>query len=319
MYKKTNILLNSVKQEMKLFNLYFNEQIQSNISVLNYITKYLIKNKGKQIRPLLIFNIAKMLKKNILQKTYITAVLIELIHTATLIHDDVIDNTNIRRSNKSINKIWKNKTSILTGDYIFSKCILLAIEYKYYDILKIISKTIYNMSIGEIIQLEMSKNIFNNTEELYYKIIKYKTASLISACGEGSAISVGINKINVNKMKKLGKLIGIAFQIKDDIFDFIHNNTNSINDYIITLPVIHILNKINEKEKNTISKIVKKNNKKNIIILKKIVEKYNGIKYAMQKKIFFQKKALKILEKYPDTLLQKNLKNTIKYILKITY
>lgn len=253
MYK--NIKL-SIIEEMMIFKKSFYRYIYENKEqvLLKQIKNYLLKNKGKLIRPIIVFLIAKMLNNNkkIPQKTYKTAYLVQIIHTASIIHDDIVDNSDSRRGVSSIKKIWGNKLAVLIGDYLLSKCLSLVIKHKYDDLLKIISTTIKKITQGELLQIE-NMNKHNITEKLYNKIIKYKTASLISACCEGGACSIGADKKTILEMKKLGELIGMVFQIKDDLLDYEYdmNNIsthNNINDKTITLPLVYILKNVKKKK-----------------------------------------------------------------------
>jgi octaprenyl-diphosphate synthase len=310
-----NIIL-LIKKEMNKFDIYFNKEITTHTPILKNVTNYIIKTKGKQIRPILIFTIAKMLG-NISKKTYISALVMQLIHTATLIHDDVIDDTQLRRGHLSINKIWTNKTAILTGDYLLAKCILLTTKHKYYNLLNLISKTIFYMTTGEIIQLEQIKLLKIN-EKKYYKIIKYKTAMLIAACGESAAYSIGAKNQDIINMKKLGEYIGMAFQIKNDLMEYNNQINNNllyikIEELIKTLPLIHVLNK-HHKKKNIIHNILTLNNSKQINKLITYITKEGGIKYAKNKIFFFKNKALEILKNYPNSIFKNTLTSIIEYI-----
>ena len=209
-----------IKNEMEVFEEKFSKLMLSNVPLLNRITHYIIKRKGKQMRPMLIFLCAKLLSSGKLnEKVFRGASVIELIHTATLIHDDVVDESNKRRGFFSINAIWKNKIAVLVGDFLLSKGMLLCIDNKDYDILEVISESVKQMSEGELLQIEKSKKL-DIDEETYFEIIKKKTASLISSCCKIAAISVGSKPNQIKKIARLGLNIGIAFQIKDDLFDY---------------------------------------------------------------------------------------------------
>ncbi|WP_185861913.1 polyprenyl synthetase family protein [Blattabacterium cuenoti] len=310
-----------IKEEIKKFEKQFVDTIKSNVSFIDKITHYIIHRKRKLIRPIFVFLIAKMLG-NIRKKTYHTACLIELIHTATLVHDDVIDDSYIRRGSFSINAIWKNKIAVLVGDYLLSKSLLLATKNNYDDLLKIICQTIKNMSEGELLQIEKSKKL-NITEKIYNKIIYHKTASLIAASCEGGARSVNADEQVVLKMRKFGIFTGIAFQIKDDLFDYEEKNNNLIGKPIgidlkekkLTLPLIYTIKKASKKDQKWILYSIKNydNQKRHEII--NYVKKYGGLEYATKKMIKFRNNALKILEIYPEGSIKKALKIMVNFIV----
>lgn len=309
-----------IENEMKIFENSFYKNIYSKISLLNDILLHILKKKGKQIRPIFVFLIAKMLGK-ISKKTYDTALLVQLIHTGALLHDDVVDNSNIRRGTFSVKAIWKSKVAILVGDYLLSKSLLIAENNKYYDLLKIISKVIENMSEGELLQIEKTYKL-DITEYIYYKIIYKKTASLISTCCEGAALSVEVNNKIAMDMNKFGQLIGMAFQIKDDLLDFEKKNFLKkpigidIKERKITLPIIYVLKNTSNKRKKWIKDIIIKHNKntEKVNNLIDYVKNFGGIDYANKKMIVFRKKALKIINIYANGEIKKSLKIMINYI-----
>ncbi|WP_185865775.1 polyprenyl synthetase family protein [Blattabacterium cuenoti] len=310
-----------IKKEIKEFEKQFFNILKSNVTIIEQITHYIIHRKGKLIRPIFVFLIAKMLG-TIRKKTYHTACLIELIHTATLVHDDVIDNSSLRRGSFSINAIWKNKIAVLIGDYFLSKSLLLATENNYYDLLKIICKTIKDMSEGELLQIEKSKNL-NITEEIYNQIIYHKTASLISASCECGALSVNADKKTALKMREFGIFTGIAFQIKDDLFDYEEKSNNftgkpigiDLREKKITLPLIYTIKKASKEDQKCILNSIKNydENKRHKIIY--YVKKYGGLEYATQKMIKFRNEALKILEIYPEGTIKESLKIMVNFII----
>ncbi|WP_185871986.1 polyprenyl synthetase family protein [Blattabacterium cuenoti] len=310
-----------IKKEIEEFEKQFFNIIKNNITLINQITHYISHRKGKLIRPIFVFLIAKMLG-TIQKKTYHTACLIELIHTATLIHDDVIDNSSLRRNSFSINAIWKNKIAVLIGDYLLSKSLLLATNNNYYDILKIICKTVKNMSEGELLQMEKSKNL-NITEKIYNKIIYQKTASLIAASCECGARSVNADEKTILKMKKFGIFIGIAFQIKDDLFDYEENDKNftgkpigiDLKEKKITLPLIYTIQNASKNDQKYILNYIKNYNEKNRFQIISYVKKYKGLEYATKKMIKFRNNALKILEFYPKGIIKDTLKIMVNFIV----
>lgn len=314
---------NPIKKEIKKFEELFHNIIKSNVGFINHINYYILKRQGKLIRPILVLLTAKMLG-TIKRKTYHTACLMELIHTATLIHDDVVDNSTMRRGSLSINSIWKNKVAVLIGDYFLSKSLLLASNNNYLDLLKIICNTVNKMSEGELFQIEKSKEIFFS-EGIYNKIIHRKTASLISASCECGAISVNADKNNIIRMKKFGLLAGIAFQIRDDLFDYCENENDKVKigkpigidfrEKIITLPLIYAIKKSSYKEKKYIISLIKDNDiKKNKIIIN-YVKKYGGIKYAIDNMNKIKNNALDILRFYPECTTKNSLKYMMNFIV----
>ncbi|WP_185869376.1 polyprenyl synthetase family protein [Blattabacterium cuenoti] len=308
-----------IKKEIQKFEKQFINIIKSNVTLIDKITHYITHRKGKLIRPIFVFLIAKMLG-TIQKKTYHTACLIELIHTATLIHDDVIDNSNLRRGSFSINAIWKNKIAVLAGDYLLSKSLLLATNNNYYDLLQIICKTIKNMSEVELLQIEKSKNL-DITEKIYNQIIYHKTASLIAASCECGALSVNTDKKTVLKMRQFGIFIGIAFQIKDDLFDYDSQNFTGkptgidLKEKKITLPLIHALEKASKKDKKWILYFIKNYDEKKKYEIINFVKKYGGLEYATKKMIKFRDEAIKILDFYPKNEIKKTLKIMANFIV----
>ena len=209
-----------ILQEMELFESKFRESMASNVPLLNRITQYIVRRKGKQMRPMFVFLVAKMVSDGKFdERTYRGASIIELIHTATLVHDDVVDESNRRRGFFSINALWKNKIAVLVGDFLLSKGLLLSIDNNDFDILKLISVAVREMSEGELLQIEKARRL-DITEDIYYEIIRQKTATLIAACCSLGAASVKPESSHVETMRKFGELIGMAFQIKDDLFDY---------------------------------------------------------------------------------------------------
>jgi Geranylgeranyl pyrophosphate synthase len=311
----------SIKKEIQEFEKQFFNTIKSNIPLINKITDYISHRKGKLIRPMFVFLIAKMLGK-IQKKTYHTACLIELIHTATLVHDDVIDNSSLRRGSFSINAIWKNKIAVLIGDYLLSKSLLIATNNNYYDLLKIVCTTIQDMSEGELLQMEKSKKL-NITEEIYNQIIYQKTGSLIAASCEAGARSVYADEKTALKMKKFGMLAGIAFQIKDDLFDYEEKNENftgkpvgiDLKEKKITLPLIYTIQKATKKDQKCILNHIKNynENKRHEIIY--YVKKYRGLEYATKKMIKLRNNALEILKIYPEGTIKEALKTMVNFIV----
>lgn len=291
-----------IEPELKKFNVFLEDSLKSSTPLLNKILKYVLKQKGKQIRPLFVLLSAKC-HGEINENTYRAAAFIELLHTATLIHDDVVDDSDKRRGLFSLNALWKNKIAVLVGDYLLSKGMLLALENKDYQMLDTISETVKAMSEGEIYQMEKARRM-DITEEDYYDIIRRKTASLISSCCVLGALSVDAAESQVEKMRKFGTSAGIAFQIKDDIFDYqINNKTgkpagNDIQEHKMTLPLIHLLKIIDKSERRNIIRKIKYHSDEvetRMSIINKVHEN-NCLVYAEQKMNDFVDEALSQLD-----------------------
>ena len=294
-----------VKEEMALFEKKFKSAMKSDVALLDKITHYIIKRKGKQLRPLFVFLSAKMIAP-VEEGTYIAASLIELLHTATLVHDDVVDDASERRGFLSINALWKNKIAVLVGDFLLSQGLLLTTSKNRIDLLHLVSKEVKAMSEGELLQMEKSRKM-DITEEVYYKIIKQKTASLVAACCATGACSVSKNKELIGKMEQVGIYVGMAFQIKDDIFDYGFSNEIGkptgidIKERKLTLPLIYVMNKVDKKQKNLIINTIKKDQQdsKKINEIISMVINEGGIHYAEKKMHYYKDKALKKLEDLP--------------------
>ena len=243
-----------VAAEMKLFEEKFKASMKSDVALLDKITNYIVKRKGKQMRPLFVFLSAKACGE-INEATFTAASLIELLHTATLVHDDVVDDANERRGFFSINALWKNKIAVLVGDFLLSKGLLLTTENGQFELLKIVSKAVQQMSEGELLQMEKARRL-DIDEEIYYQVIKQKTASLVASCCASGAQSVNAAPAIVESMYQFGINVGMAFQIKDDIFDFGSSSAIGkptgidIKERKMTLPLIYTLNKVSKKDKN---------------------------------------------------------------------
>ncbi|MFC2109404.1 polyprenyl synthetase family protein [Bacteroidota bacterium] len=311
-----------INREMELFEEKFKEAMLSKVPLLNRITYYIVRRKGKQMRPMFVFLVAKMVSKGgFEERTYRGASVIELIHTATLVHDDVVDDSNRRRGFFSINALWKNKIAVLVGDFLLSKGLLLSIDNEDFDILKLISVAVREMSEGELLQIEKARRL-DITEDIYFEIIRQKTATLIAACCAIGAASVGASKEEIEKMHAFGELIGIAFQIKDDLFDYTESNIGKptgidIKEQKMTLPLIHTLNICSEKDKKWLINSVKKHNtdKKRVREVIAFVKENGGIEYTVNKMETYRNKALAILNTYPDSEYKSSLLTMIDYVV----
>jgi octaprenyl-diphosphate synthase len=311
-----------IRQEMELFEKKFHDAMSSKVALLNRITYYIVNRKGKQMRPMFVFLVAKMISKgSVNERTYRGAAVIELIHTATLVHDDVVDDSNRRRGFFSINALWKNKIAVLVGDYLLSKGLLLSIDNGDFDLLRIISVAVREMSEGELLQIEKARRL-DITEEVYYEIIRQKTATLIAACCSLGACSVAPESEQVEKMRKFGELIGMAFQVKDDLFDYTDGPIGKptgidIKEQKMTLPLIYALNQSDKKERKWLINSVKRYNKdkKRVREVIQFVKQKGGMEYAEGKMVNFQKQALDILEEFEDSSYKASLKQMVNYVI----
>lgn len=311
---------------MEVFEEKFSNLMLSKVPLLNRITHYIIKRKGKQMRPMLIFLCSKLLNSGkVNEKVYRGASVIELIHTATLIHDDVVDESNKRRGFFSINAIWKNKIAVLVGDFLLSKGMLLCIDNKDYDILDVISESVKQMSEGELLQIEKTKKL-DIDEETYFEIIKKKTASLIASCCKIAAISVGCKSDQIQKIARLGLNIGIAFQIKDDLFDYGKRRIGKprgidIKQKKLTLPLIYAINNVEKREKKWLISSLKKSRKNKALInqIISLVKETGGLDYAIDTMNKYNKLALDELETFEDSQYKNSLKKMINYVIQRNY
>ncbi|MEN9571521.1 MAG: hypothetical protein RL172_2752 [Bacteroidota bacterium] len=307
-----------IGEELGIFEKKFSESVKSNTPLLDRIMRYIIKRKGKQLRPMFVFLSAK-LHGSINESTYRAAALVELLHTATLVHDDVVDESLERRGFFSINAIWKNKIAVLVGDYLLSKGLLLSTSNEDFVHLHLLSDAVKQMSEGELLQIEKSRSL-NLNEDIYFEIIRSKTASLLSsACGVG-AWSTSKNEAITQKMKSFGENVGIAFQIKDDLFDYGSEDVgkptgNDIKEKKLTLPLIYTINHASSNIKRELIYIIKNENtnKQRVKYLVDIVEKSGGIKYAAEKMHHYRDEALKILYEFEESEVRNALEKLVRY------
>lgn len=310
-----------INEEMKLFEQKFYESMQSKVPLLDKVTRFIVTTKGKQMRPMFVFLCAKLVGE-VTEKTYRGASMIELIHTATLVHDDVVDESFKRRNFFSINALWKNKIAVLVGDYLLSKSVLLSTDHKDYDLLGVISRTIREMSEGELLQLEKARKL-DITEDVYYEIIRQKTATLIAACCEIGVLSNNADEDLAKKMMNFGTYTGMAFQIKDDLFDYLSSNVIGkpvgidIKEQKMTLPLIHTLKMAGEKERKYYFNTIKRHNNdpKRVKELIDFVKNSGGMDYAIQVMKDFQQKAKDILNEFPDSEAKKSLHSMLDYVI----
>ena len=309
-----------LSEELKTFQKVFRQSVKSKVPLLDVIMRYILKSKGKQLRPLFVFYSADLFGE-INESTYRAATLIELMHTATLVHDDVVDDSFQRRGRFSINYLWKNKIAVLAGDYLLSKGMLLALENKEYNVLEIVSRAVSDMSEGELLQLEKARKL-DISEGIYYEIIQKKTASLLASCFATGAATVTKDVAEIERMRQIGEYAGIAFQIKDDLFDFeINNKTGKpsgidIKEKKMTLPLIYLLSKSSMLEKRKIINIVKRHNtdEKKVGWLIKRVAESGGIEYANGKMLEYKNKSLNLLKEFPDNRARQALISLIEYL-----
>ncbi|MBS1548778.1 MAG: polyprenyl synthetase family protein [Bacteroidetes bacterium] len=310
-----------IAQEMKLFEEKFYQSMQSNVPLLDKVTRFIVTTKGKQMRPMFVFLTAQLLGK-VNEKTYRGASMIELIHTATLVHDDVVDESFKRRSFFSINALWKNKIAVLVGDYLLSKSVLLSTDHQDYDLLSVIARTIREMSEGELLQLEKARKL-DITEEVYYEIIRQKTATLIAACCEIGVLSNNADADLAKKMQDFGTYTGMAFQIKDDLFDYLSQSIIGkpvgidIKEQKMTLPLIYTLKNAKETEYKYYFETIKRynNNPKRVKELIEFVKKSGGLDYAISVMKDFQQKAKNLLNDFPDSEAKRSLVLMLDYVV----
>ena len=310
-----------IAQEMKLFEKKFYESMQSNVPLLDKVTRFIVTTKGKQMRPMFVFLCAKLVG-DVNEKTFRGASMIELIHTATLVHDDVVDESFKRRNFFSINALWKNKIAVLVGDYLLSKSVLLSTDHKDYDLLSVIARTIREMSEGELLQLEKARKL-DITEEIYYEIIRQKTATLIAACCEIGVLSNEADEDMSAKMMLFGTYTGMAFQIKDDLFDYLSSNFIGkpvgidIKEQKMTLPLIHTLKMASEADRKYYFNTIKRynNDKKRVKELIDFVKESGGLDYAVGVMKDFQQKAKDILNDFPDSEPKHSLNLMLDYVI----
>ena len=307
-----------IANELDAFEDKFKTSMQSKVPLLDRVTHYIYKRKGKQMRPMFVFFSANLCG-GITESTYRGAALVELLHTATLVHDDVVDDAYERRGFLSINAVWKNKIAVLVGDFLLAKGLLLSVEHNELKILKIVSDAVQQMSEGELLQIEKVRRL-DIVEDVYYEIIRQKTASLIASCCASGASSAGASDEVVEKMRLFGEYIGMAFQIKDDLLDFGYEDIGKprgidIKEKKITLPLIYALNNSTKAVKSKIIKLVKYHNEEpeKVEEIINFVRSTGGLDYAERKMFDFQQKAFEILNTFPESETKKSLEDLVKY------
>lgn len=310
-----------IANEMVEFEKKFRVSMQSKVLLLDKIMGYIVKRKGKQMRPMFVFFSAKLFGQGITEATYRGAALVELLHTATLVHDDVVDDANYRRGFFSVNALWKNKIAVLVGDYLLSKGLLLSLQHNDFEILKIMSNAVQEMSEGELMQMEKARRL-DITEQVYFDIIRQKTASLIASCCAVGASSAGANPETIEKARLFGEKVGIAFQIKDDLFDYGTAEIGKpvgidIKEKKMTLPLIYALQSADWLTKRQMIYNVKNNNGKNEVVAKVIdfVKKSGGLDYAISQMNTYAGEALQILQSFDPSPTRTSLEQLISYTI----
>ena len=310
-----------IQQEMLLFETKFKESLKSTVPLLDKVLHYIVKRKGKQMRPMFVFLCNKMFGE-INESTYRAASLIELLHTATLVHDDVIDDANLRRGFFSINALWKNKIAVLVGDFLLSQGLLLSLQNKEYDLLQIVSKAVKDMSEGELLQIEKARHL-DIEEDIYFDIIRQKTATLIAACCACGATAAKQDEKTIEKMREFGELVGIAFQMKDDLFDYYNDDIIGkptgidIKEQKMTLPLIYALKHASKKDHKFIIQTVKKHNTDSERVSKvlSLVKQSGGIEYTIEKMKGYQNRALTLLKTFDDNESRKSLELLVNFVI----
>lgn len=307
---------------MDLFEAKFKEAMASKVALLNRITYYIASRKGKQMRPMFVFLVAKLVGEGkVTDRTYRGASIIELIHTASLVHDDVIDASDKRRGFFSVNALWKNKIAVLVGDFFFSKGLLLSLDHDDFDLLKIVSEAVREMSQGELLQLEKARRLDIN-EVVYYDIIRQKTATLIAACCAMGAASVGCSDEEIERFRSFGEYAGMAFQIKDDLFDYTEGAIGKptgidIKEQKMTLPLIYVLNQASDRDKRWIIDSVKRHHKdkKRVKEVIAFVKDNGGLDYAIRQMNRYRDAALGLLVNYPESAFKTALVDLVNYVV----
>lgn len=318
--RNLNEIKRPVTEELAAFQKVFRDAVKSKVPLLDVIMRYILKAKGKQMRPLVVIYSAKLFGE-VNDATYRAATLVELMHTATLVHDDVVDDSSQRRGRFSINALWRNKIAVLVGDYLLSRGLLVALEHKEYKTLDIVSKAVKQMSEGELLQIEKARKL-DIEEDIYYEIIRKKTASLLASCFAAGAASSATD-VEIEKMRQIGEQAGMAFQIKDDLFDFVKGNSTGkpsgidIKEKKMTLPLIYALNQVSGSQKRKMIQIVKRYNtdpKKVDWLIEKVVAS-GGIQYASEKMLEFKNRAIELLREFQENEAREALEQLIEFTI----
>lgn len=313
-----NDIKKPIAADIDVFEQRFKASMQSSVPLLDRITHYIVKRKGKQIRPMFVFFSAGVCG-GITDATHRGAALVELLHTASLVHDDVVDNSYQRRGFFSINALWKNKIAVLVGDFLLSKGLLLSVEHNDFALLKIVSEAVRQMSEGELLQIEKVRRM-DISEDVYYDVIRQKTASLLASCCASGASSAGADAETVEKMRLFGEKTGIAFQIKDDMFDFGTDDVGKpvgidIKEKKVTLPLIYALNNCDKAEKKKMISLVKNHNDdpEKISAIIAFVNQRGGLQYAETQMKKYQEEAFAVLNTFPDSDARRGLEQLVRF------
>jgi len=310
-----------IKNELESFRTYFKKSMRSRVGLVDMVARYVVKQKGKRIRPILVL-LSASVSGGINERTFRAATLVEILHTATLIHDDVVDDADSRRGLASVNAIWKNKVSVLMGDYLLARGLLLSLDHDDFQFLKIISTAVKRMSEGEILQIEKSRQL-DIDEKTYFKIIADKTASLLSTCCELGAASASVDENHRLRMREFGESIGIAFQIRDDLLDYVGRRSITgkptgldMTEKKLTLPLIHSLRNAPRSEARTMVRFIKNGRpKKDLKLVVKFAERYGGIEYAMDRAGHYAKRAIDHLDGLPESPEKQALLDFIEFVV----
>jgi octaprenyl-diphosphate synthase len=319
-----NQISKPVRQELKNFSSHFKREMRSQVGIVDTVARYIVRQKGKRIRPTLVFLSAR-LTGTVSERTYRAASLVEILHTATLVHDDVVDQSDTRRGLPSINRIWKNKIAVLMGDYFLSRGLLIALEKDEFYFLKIISDSVKRMSEGELLQIQKSRS-FDITEQTYYKIISDKTASLISTCCELGAASVTDDRDHWQRLRSYGENLGMAFQIRDDMLDYVGRSSIigkptgiDMKDKKFTLPLIYALSKTERKTNRRIIRIIKNGaSRKEIDYVTDFVSDSGGLEYSEQKALEYSSRAVNAIADYPPSAVKESLSDLATFAIQRT-
>ncbi|MBP1653155.1 MAG: Trans-hexaprenyltranstransferase [Bacteroidetes bacterium] len=310
---------NLISKELRDFESKFSDAVKSNVALLDRIMHYIVKRKGKQMRPMFVLLSARLFSNDIQESTYRAAALVELLHTATLVHDDVVDDANERRGFFSINALWKNKIAVLVGDYLLSKGLLLSLNNNDFRALQILSLAVKEMSEGELLQIEKTRKL-NIKEDIYFEIIRRKTASLLAAACSAGAWSTSNDEDTTEKMRLFGEKVGVAFQIKDDLFDYGSEKIGKptgidIREKKMTLPLIYTLEHATPDVRRQIINIVKNHNtdKARVEEVITLVKASGGIEYTQQKMFEYRDEAMAILHSFPDSNIRQGLESMVRY------
>lgn len=314
-----NKITSPIKNELAEFQKIFSKSLKSDVALVDLITKYVLKQKGKKVRPILVLLSAKLCGK-ISSRTFVAATLVELLHTATLIHDDVVDEAKSRRGLASINAVWKNKAAVLMGDFLLSKGLLVSLDNNEFEFLKATSEAVRRMSEGELLQIQKARN-FDATEETYFKVISDKTASLIKTCCKLGALSVTNDAKKVENMASYGENLGVAFQLRDDLLDYTGRKKllgkatgNDLKEKKFTLPLLTALKNAPNKNSKEIMKLIKSDSNKKFDTVYYFVEEFGGIEYTQKKISHFANLALESITDFADSESKESLVELISFV-----